>query len=330
MRNKTLIIAEAGVNHNGDINIAKKMIDVAKKAGVDIVKFQTSITSTSKYAEKANYQKSETCLGENGYEMIKKLRFSFDQHKQLKEYCDLVGIRYLSTPFDFESIDFLNELCNIWKVPSGEIVNVPYLEKIGRTKKPVILSTGMGTIAEIENAINILKVNGTNNITILQCTTQYPTPYKDVNLLAMNDLKEKFGYDVGLSDHSIGIEVDIAAVALGATVIEKHFTLDRKMVGPDHKASIEPDELIAMVASIRHIEEALGSGIKEPCNDELENMYISRKSIVASCNIKKGDIFTDKNIVPRHAGNGISPSRWYEVLGKAAKKDFLEDEMIEI
>lgn len=328
--NRTLIIAEAGVNHNGDFETAKKMIDVAKEAGVDIVKFQTSITSTSKFAEKANYQKRETGNDESGLDMIKKLRLSFDQHRALKEYCDSIGIKYLSTPFDFESIEFLNELCDVWKVPSGEIVNIPYLEKIGKTGKPVIMSTGMGMVDEIETALRILKENGTKDIIILQCTTQYPTPYKDINLLAMNYLKKTFGYDVGLSDHSAGIEVPIAAVALGATVIEKHFTLDRNMVGPDHKASIEPNELKQMVKSIRHIEEALGTGIKRPCESELENLHISRKSIVASRNIAKGELFTADNIVPRHAGKGISPSRWYDVIGHVAKRDFIEDEMIEL
>lgn len=330
MNNKTLIIAEAGVNHNGDFEIAKQLIDVAKEAGVDIVKFQTSITSTSKFAEKANYQKRETGSDESGLDMIKKLRFSFEQHRELKNYCDLIGIKYLSTPFDFESIDFLNELCDVWKIPSGEIINIPYLERIGKTKKPVIMSTGMGSKDEIRNAIDILKINGTTDIILLQCTTQYPTPYSDINLLAMNDLKKEFGYEVGLSDHSAGIEVDIAAVALGAKVIEKHFTLDRNMIGPDHKASIEPFELKNMVTSIRHVEEALGTGEKKPCEGELENLYISRKSIVASRNIKKGEIFSDENIVPRHAGRGISPAKWYDVIGCVAKRDFIEDEMIEL
>jgi N,N'-diacetyllegionaminate synthase len=326
-----LIIAEAGVNHNGDIEIAKKMVDVAKKAGADIVKFQTSITSTSKYSEKANYQKKTT--GEDGsqLDMIKKLRFSFEQHKELKEYCDKVGIQYLSTPFDFESIEFLNDLgCEFWKVPSGEIVNVPYLRRIGRTGKDIIMSTGIATLDEIKNAINLLTENGSGTITLLQCTTEYPTPYKDVNLRAMLTLKEEFGVDVGLSDHSMGIEIPIAAVAMGARVIEKHFTLDRNMPGPDQKASIEPKELEALVSSVRHVEEAMGSGIKLPNEGEIENRHISRKSIVASRDIKKGEIFTEDNIVPRHAGRGISPARWDEVIGKTAIRDFIEDEMIEL
>lgn len=325
-----LIIAEAGVNHNGDFETAKRMIDVAKEAGADVVKFQTSITSTSKYSEKAPYQKRET--GENGsqLDMIKKLRLTFDQHRELKKYCDQVGVKYLSTPFDFESIDFLSELCDFWKVPSGEIINVPYLEKIGETRKPVIMSTGLATMNEIQNAIHLLSKYGISDIRLLQCTTQYPTAYEDVNLRCMETMKRQFGVEVGLSDHSSGIEVAIAAVAMGATVIEKHFTLDKNMEGPDHKASIEPEELNRMVESIRHVEKALGSGVKAPCESELENLYISRKSIVARRNIKKGEIFTVDNIVPRHAGKGISPANWYYVLGKEAKRDFIEDEMIEI
>lgn len=330
MTNHVLIIAEVGVNHNGNFEIAKEMVNIAKDSGVDIIKFQTSITSTSKFSEKAEYQKRETGADESQLDMIKKLRFSFGQHRELKKYCEQVGIEYLSTPFDFESIQFLNDLCSFWKIPSGEIINVPYLERIGKTKKPVIMSTGMSTIDEIDNALNILRENGTTEIKLLQCTTQYPTPYEDINLRAMLELKNRFGTEVGLSDHSIGIEVPIAAVALGAKVIEKHFTLDRTMKGPDHKASIEPHELKQMVTSIRHIEMALGDGIKKPVNCEIENIYVSRKSIVASRDIKKGEIFTKENIVPRHAGKGISPAMWYDVIGKKAKRDFMEDEMIEL
>ena len=328
---RTLIIAEAGVNHNGDFEIAKKLIDVAKDAGADIVKFQTSITSTSKFAEKANYQKRETGNDGSQLDMISKLRFSFDQHRALKEYCDSIGIEYLSTPFDFESIDFLDSLnLEMWKVPSGEVINVPYLEKIGKTKKSVVMSTGMCSIEEIRNAIKILTKNGTNNIKLLQCTTQYPTPYNEVNLRAMVRMKDIFGYDVGLSDHTKGIEVSLAAVALGACVVEKHFTLNRNMPGPDHKASIEPDELKQMVSSIRNIEKALGNPEKCIQNSEKENLYVSRKSIVALRDIKKGEILTIENIVPRHAGKGISPACWYEVLGTKAIRDFVEDEMIEL
>jgi len=328
---KTFIIAEAGVNHNGNIDIAYKMIDVAKKAGADVVKFQTSVTSTSKYSEKAEYQKKET--GEDGsqLDMIKRLRFSFEQHIALKEYCERIGIQYLSTPFDFESINFLDRLnCKFWKVPSGEIVNVPYLRMIGKTCKPVIMSTGMATIEEIRTAINLLKLNGTPDIRLLQCTTEYPAVYEDINLGAMKHLKREFGYEVGLSDHSKGIEVAIAAVALGATVIEKHFTLDRNMEGPDHKASIEPHELEKLVSSIRHVEKALGDGVKNPKSGELVNLYASRKSIVAKRYIKKGERFKEDNIVPRHAGKGISPAEWDHVIGCIAPRDFIEDEMIEL
>ncbi len=328
---KVLIIAEAGVNHNGDMDTAIKMIDVAKEAGVDIVKFQTSITSTSKFSEKAKYQKETTGNEGSGLDMIKKLRFSFDQHRELKRYCDSVGVHYLSTPFDFESIEFLDSLgCDFWKVPSGEIVNVPYLRKIGRTGKDIIMSTGIGTIEEISRAMDILKESGAGTITLLQCTTEYPTPYEDINLRVMQTLKDTFGVEVGLSDHSMGIEIPIAAVAMGAKVIEKHFTLSREMPGPDQRASIEPEELKAMVSAIRHVEVALGDGVKMPHQGEIENRHVSRKSIVASRDIKKGEILTEENIVPRHAGRGISPARWDEVIGTAAVRDFIEDEMIEL
>ncbi len=331
MRNRTLIIAEAGVNHNGDFKTALKMIDCAKEAGVDIVKFQTSITSTSKFSEKAEYQKRETGNDGSQLDMIKKLRFSFEQHKKLKEYCDSIGIMYLSTPFDFESIEFLDGLgCTMWKVPSGEIINIPYLERIGQKGKPVIMSTGMASISEIERAISILRENGTHEIKLLQCTTQYPAAYEDINLKVMDELKNKFNVEVGLSDHSKGIEIPIAAVALGASIIEKHFTLDCNMEGPDHKASIEPEELMKMVRSIRNVEVALGNGKKEICESEKENLHVSRKSIVASRNICKGEKLTTNNIVPRHAGKGITPDRWYEVIGTYAIRDFVEDEMIEI
>lgn len=327
---RSLIIAEAGVNHNGDFNLAKKMIDAAKAAGVDIVKFQTSITSTSKYSEKAEYQKKATGADETQLDMIKKLRFSFEQHKALHDYCESVGIKYLSTPFDFESIDFLNDLCGFWKVPSGEIINVPYLERIAKTKKPVIMSTGIGTMEEISNAIRILEANGTPDITLLQCTTEYPCPFEDVNIKAMLTLREMFKKPVGFSDHTLGIEVPIAAVALGATVIEKHFTLDRNLPGPDQKASLEPEELKSMVRSIRNIEIALGSGEKVPKQGELENKFAARKSIVALRDIKVGEVFSERNIVPKHAGKGISPAKWYDVIGKVAKRNFKEDEMIEL
>lgn len=328
---KVLIIAEAGVNHNGNMNLAYQMIDKAKEMGADVVKFQTSITSTSKYAAKAEYQIKNTGNTENQFDMINKLRFSFEQHSKLKEYCDSVGIQYLSTPFDFESIDFLESMNpSFWKVPSGEVVNVPYLERIGRTRRPVIMSTGMCTMNEIEKAIRILHEKGATDIKLLHCTTDYPCKYEDVNLNAMITLKERFGVEVGYSDHTIGCEVPIAAVALGACVIEKHFTLDRTMEGPDQIASTEPEEFARLIKQIRNIEIALGDGKKNPKESELKNIHVSRKSIVALHPIKKGEQYTSDNIVPRHAGAGISPANWYEVIGKTAPRDFEEDEMIEL
>ena len=325
-----LMIAEAGVNHNGDFELAKQMIDVAKEAGADVIKFQTSTTSTSKYSEKAEYQKCATGRDESQLDMIKKLRFTFDQHRDLKNYCEQIGIEYLSTPFDFESIDFLKDLCRFWKVPSGEIVNIPYLEKIGETGKPVVMSTGMASLAEIQRAISVLEKAGTSEVTLLQCTTEYPVDFKDINLNCIQTMRKQFKCKTGFSDHSLGIEASVAAVALGACVIEKHFTLDRNMEGPDQKASLEPQELKALVRAIRNVEQALGTGEKKPCEAELKNLHAARKSIVAKIDIKKGDQFTVDNIVPRHAGNGISPACWYEVLGQSAIRDFKEDEMIEI
>jgi N,N'-diacetyllegionaminate synthase len=335
IRNKTFIIAEAGVNHNGSIEIAKKMIEVAKECGADAIKFQTFKAEQviSKYAPKAEYQKQTTGEIESQLQMLKKLELSFDDFIVLKEYCDKLGIMFLSTPFDFESIDFLNSLgLEIFKIPSGEITNLPYLEKIGKLRKKVILSTGMADLGEIEDALDILISCGTKkeNITVLHCNTEYPTPYEDVNLLAMLTIKEAFKVKVGYSDHTLGIEIPIAAVALGASVIEKHFTLDKNMEGPDHKASLEPHELKAMIDAIRNIEKALGNGIKKPSKSELKNKDIARKSIVAKREIKKGEIFTEDNITVKRPGNGISPMRWYEVLGKVAPRDYKEDEIIEI
>jgi N,N'-diacetyllegionaminate synthase len=335
MENKTFIIAEAGVNHNGSIEIAKKMIEVAKECGADAIKFQTFKAEKviSKYAPKAEYQKQTTGETDSQLEMVKKLELSFDDFVALKEYCDKLNIMFLSTPFDFESIDFLNDLgLEIFKIPSGEITNLPYLEKIGKLGKKVILSTGMADLGEIEDALDILTSCGTKkeDITILHCNTEYPTPYEDVNLLAMLTIKEAFKVKVGYSDHTLGIEIPIAAVALGASVIEKHFTLDKNMEGPDHKASLEPHELKAMIDAIRNIEKALGNGIKKPSKSELKNKDIARKSIVAKREIKKGEIFTEDNITVKRPGNGISPMRWYEVLGKVAPRDYKEDEIIEI
>lgn len=328
-----LIIAEAGVNHNGSLAMAKQLADVAKAAGADIVKFQTAKPELviSRFAEKAEYQKAETGEAESQLEMCKRIHLTFDEHAQLKEYCDSIGIAYLSTPFDLDSIDFLQQLGTpMWKVPSGEITNLPYLEKIAATKKPVILSTGMSMISEIEDALTILEDGGAGPITLLHCNTEYPTPIEDANLLAMQDLREQFGLPVGYSDHTAGIEADIAAAALGAVVIEKHFTLDKALPGPDHKASLSPEELTAMVAAVRKTELALGDGCKHVTESEAKNKPIARKSILAKRDIKKGETFTPENLTVKRPGDGISPMRWYDVLGKTAKRDFAEDEKIEL
>lgn len=328
-----LIIAEAGVNHNGSLAMAKQLAGVAKAAGADIVKFQTAKPELviSRFAEKSEYQKAETGEAESQLEMCKRIHLTFDEHAQLKEYCDSIGIAYLSTPFDLDSIDFLQQLGTpMWKVPSGEITNLPYLEKIAATKKPVILSTGMSMISEIEDALTILEDGGAGPITLLHCNTEYPTPIEDANLLAMQDLREQFGLPVGYSDHTAGIEADIAAAALGAVVIEKHFTLDKALPGPDHKASLSPEELTAMVAAVRKTELALGDGRKHVTESEAKNKPIARKSILAKRDIKKGETFTPENLTVKRPGDGISPMRWYDVLGKTAKRDFAEDEKIEL
>ncbi|AZO96321.1 N-acetylneuraminate synthase [Halocella sp. SP3-1] len=330
---KVFIIAEAGVNHNGSINIAKKLIDTACEAGADAVKFQTfkaeNVVSIS--AEKAEYQKKTTNNNEEQYGMIKKLELDRDKHLELLDYCRYKNIIFLSSPFDRESIRLLNELkLEIFKIPSGEITNLPYLRKIGKLKKKVILSTGMSNLGEIEAALKILRENGTKDITVLHCNTEYPTPMKDVNLKAMLTIKEAFKVEVGYSDHSSGVEVPIAAVAMGAKVIEKHFTLDKKMLGPDHKASLEFYELKEVVKAIRNIEKALGNGIKEPSESEFPNIEIARKSIVAKCNIRKGETFSENNLTVKRPGNGISPMRWDEMIGEIARRDYREDELIEI
>ncbi len=330
---RTLIIAEAGVNHNGDIELAKRMVLEAKKCGADIIKFQTAKAEllVSKNSEKAEYQKKTTGINETQYEMIKRLVLPFQDFVELKNYCDEIGITFLSTPFDLESIDFLDRLeMPFWKIPSGEITNLPYLIRVAKTRKPIVMSTGMCTIGEIEVAINVLRENGGKDITLLHCTTEYPAPFVDVNLKAINVLKEKFDVPVGYSDHTTGIEVSIAAVAMGATIIEKHFTLDRTMEGPDHKASLEPSELKDMVSSIRNVELAIGTSEKKPADSEIKNKAIARKSIIARCDIKKGDIFTEDNLIVKRPGNGISPMKWYDVIGKVAKRDFIEDELIEL
>lgn len=329
----TLIIAEAGINHNGDIGLAKEMIDIAKKCGADIVKFQTGKADklVSRYAEKAEYQKANTGAKESQLDMLKKLILPFEDFVQLEKYCRSVGIPFLSTPFDLDSITFLNTLdMPFWKIPSGEITNLPYLINIGKTGKPVIMSTGMADIQEIRDAIYWLKKTGCHEIKLLHCNTEYPTPYEDVNLKAMQTLRETFGVEVGYSDHTQGIEVPVAAVAMGATMIEKHFTLDRNMEGPDHLASLEPGEFAQMVRAIRNIERSLGDGRKRASPSEQKNKVIARKSVVAQKAIKKGEIFTEENITTKRPGNGISPMRWFEVLGQTANKNFDEDELIEL
>lgn len=332
--NKTYIIAEAGVNHNGSIELAKKMIDVAVHAGVDAVKFQTFKAEkiVSRYAPKAEYQKKTTTDHESQLEMIKKLELDKGAHEELLAWCRLMNIQFLSTPFDLDSINLLSKLgLEIFKIPSGEITNLPYLRKIGALKKKIILSTGMSDIGEIENALHVLTNAGTKlkNITVLHCNTEYPTPMQDVNLKAMLTIKATFpGIHVGYSDHTEGIEVPIAAVAMGATVIEKHFTLDKNMEGPDHKASMEPDELTAMVKAIRNIEQALGTGLKKSSSSELKNKPIARKSIVAARTICKGEPLTEENLTVKRPGTGINPMRWDEMIGQRASKDYKQDDLI--
>lgn len=327
------VIAEAGVNHNGNPKLAKEMIDAAKEAGADYIKFQTFIPENlvSRYAEKAEYQKETTDADETQLQMLQKLTLKCEDFLKLKKYCDESGIGFLSTPFDLDSIDFLEKSgCALWKIPSGEITNLPYLEKIAKTHKPIILSTGMSEIDEIRECFELLKKHGTEDITLLHCTTQYPTPFIDVNLNAMLTLKKQFGCKVGYSDHTSGIEVPIAAVAMGASVIEKHFTLDRTMEGPDHKASLEPDELKKMVESVRNIEKALGSTVKKTVPSEAKNREVVRKSIVAAKNIDMGEMLTEENLTTKRPGYGISPMRWHEVIGTNAIRSFEEDELIEM
>lgn len=329
----TFIIAEAGVNHNGSLELAKKLIDVASEAGADAVKFQTfqAKNLVSKNAQKAEYQKQTTDQNESQFEMIKKLELSEAMHHELIAYCQQKNIMFLSTPFDHDSIELLNKLgLEIFKIPSGEITNLPYLRHIGSLNKQVILSTGMANLGEIEAALNVLTQAGTakEKITVLHANTEYPTPMQDVNLKAMQTIGQAFDIAVGYSDHSLGIEVDVAAVALGASVIEKHFTLDKTMEGPDHKASLEPDELKAMVSAIRNIEQALGSSIKQPSPSESKNKPIARKSLVAKTAIKQGETFNAENLCIKRPGHGISPMRWDEIIGTKAQRDYAEDEVI--
>lgn len=331
--NKVFIIAEAGVNHNGSIDLAKKLIDVAVDANADAVKFQTfkADTLVNKSARKAEYQKQTTDATESQHAMLKRLELDLDAHNELMGYCDAKNIMFLSTPFDLASVDLLNDLgLGIFKIPSGEITNLPYLRHIGRLNKQVVLSTGMADIGEIEDALDILIESGTdkNNITVLHANTMYPTPMEDVNLKAMVTIGNTFDIAYGYSDHTLGIEVDIAAVAMGASIIEKHFTLDKSMEGPDHNASLSPHELKAMVDCIRNIEKALGSSVKKPSNSEKPNIIIARKSLIAKQPIKEGELFSERNLTIKRPGNGISPMRWGEIIGTRSKKAYQVDELI--
>ena len=333
--NKVLFIAEAGVNHNGDIVLAKKLIDVASEAGVDIVKFQTfkaeNLVTTN--AKMADYQVQNTNKVESQYDMLKRLELRDADFVELQRYSKEKGIRFLSTAFDLESLAFLKTLnMGLWKVPSGEITNLPYLEFIGKCNTTVILSTGMANFEEVEAAVNVLVKSGTekSKITVLHCNTDYPTKFEDVHLKAMLTMKEKLGLNIGYSDHTDGLEVSIAAVALGATVIEKHFTLDKSLPGPDHKASINPEELKSLISQIRNIEKALGRSEKTPSDGEMKNINIARKSIVANTDILIGQFFTSENLTVKRPGSGVSPMKWYDVLGQKAKKNYKKDELIEI
>lgn len=333
--NKVFVIAEAGINHNGSVANAKKMIAVASEAGADAVKFQTfkSEEVISRYAPKAEYQKATTDAEESQLDMAKRLELSKGEFEELARYCKEKDIIFLSTPFDFDSIDFLNELgLDTFKIPSGEITNLPYLRKIGNLAKKVILSTGMANLGEIEDALDIIVKAGCSkdNITVLHCNTEYPTPMEDVNLLAMNTIKKAFNVAVGYSDHTLGIEIPIAAAALGAKIIEKHFTLDKNMEGPDHRASLDPLELKLMVRTIRNIEKAMGDGVKKASPSELRNKSIARRSIVARKYIRKGEVFSEENLAAKRPGTGISPMSWDEILGKTALRDYEEDSMIEL
>ena len=329
------IIAEAGVNHNGSLDLALQMVDVAVRAGADAVKFQTfkSTKEISKHAEKAEYQKTTTGTAESFLDMAIKLELDEAAHRRLLAYCRERGIMFLSSPFEKDSIDFLNALgLGMMKVSSGQVTNLPFLRHIGGLKKQIILSTGMATLEEVKTAIEVLVAAGTarDAISVLHCTTAYPTPFEDVNLRAMLTMRDAFGLPVGYSDHTLGIEVPIAAVAMGARIIEKHFTLDRGMEGPDHSASLEPDELAAMVTAIRHIELAMGDGVKRPARSEGANTPLARRSIVAARFIKKGEVFSADAITVKSPATGLSPMRWDDVIGTVAKHDFEDDQVIEL
>ena len=313
--------------------MAKKLAWEAKEAGADIVKFQTFVPEllVTGTADKAEYQKQNTQSDGTQLDMLKKLCLSFEEYRELKDYCNEIGITFLSTAFDMKSLDFLIDLgIPFWKIPSGEVTNLPYLERIGNTGLPIVMSTGMCTLEEVQGAINVLKNSNAGSITLLHCTTQYPTPYEDANLKAMDTLKERFGLPVGYSDHTEGIVIPVAAAARGATVIEKHFTLDRNMEGPDHKASLEPEELRKMVQMVRIIETALGDGKKSPRDSEIGNISVARKSIVSAGVIKQGDVFTADNLTTKRPGTGISPMLWYKVIGQKANRDYSSDELIDV
>ena len=330
------IIAEAGVNHNGDVNLAYKLIDAAKNAGADCVKFQTFVPEklVSHTAKKAEYQTANIGKGDDEVsqlDMLRQLSLKFEDFANLKKYADRIGIDFISTPFEIDSIRFLDTLdIPFWKVPSGQVRNLPYLIEIAKSKRPVVMSTGMCNMDEVKEAVRVLKENGAPSVTVLQCNTQYPTPFEDVNLNVIKTMKKELGVPVGYSDHTTGISMPIAAVAVGATVIEKHFTLDRNMEGPDHKASLEPDELKTMVESIRNVEKAMGGYEKKPSRSESPTKEIVRESIIASRPIKKGELLTEENLIVKRPGTGIDPMRWFDVLGTTAVRDFEADELIEL
>lgn len=330
-----LIIAEAGVNHNGDVQLARRLIDIAARARADLVKFQTFTADqlVTSYAQKAAYQSTLTDPTESQHDMLRRLELTPTAHETLMAHCRSRGIGFFSTGFDTQSVELLAQLgLDSFKIPSGDITNLPLLRQVGQYGKPVILSTGMSTLTEVETALNVLEDAGTSRkfVTVLHCNTEYPTPMADVNLRAMLSIRDELGVSVGYSDHTPGIEVAIAAVALGATVIEKHFTLDRTLPGPDHKASLEPDELVAMVAAIRNIEQAMGDGIKRPSESEMKNKVIARKSIVAARAIRAGEIFGEDNLAAKRPGSGLSPMRWDDVVGRPARRDYSPDELIEL
>ena len=333
MTRKPYIIAEAGVNHNGSFDLAKKLVDEAVKAGADCVKFQTFVPEklVSRYAEKADYQKASTDENESQLNMLKKLTLSYDNYRDLARYAVSQGIDFCTTPFDEESISFVHELgCKFWKIPSGEITNYPYLVQVASYQEPIVMSTGMSNLEEVGEAVDVIRKYSKASLILLHCNTEYPTPFCDVNLMVMKRMQEEFGCLVGYSDHTLGIEIPIAATALGAVIIEKHFTLDKNMPGPDHKASLNPNELCELVQKVRNVNCALGNGEKIIQKSEEKNLNIARKSIVAACKIEKGDLFSVKNLTTKRPGDGISPMRWNEIIGQKAKRDFEEDELIEL